>query len=183
MPIMPPGRQTRIISRGRGRLIRREHGAEGRDNSIKRRGLEGQALHVRHLPGDIQAFRLGSRTAAHQQRIDIVGGSHLAPATGKGERRIAVAGRDVKHPGTGRQVHRLGQILARCLQGDPDAGIVARGPGGVLFRLDRGIIGGGLKCVGHDLISLTLIRRQTLAGCPISARRGRGRLKAGGELP
>ena len=92
---------------------------------------------------------LGLRAPAprFEQRGDVVGGRHVAPAPRRGERRVAVAGGDVEHARARAQVERLAQALADDLQRRADDGVVAGGPGGLLARLDRGEIDGGVHGV------------------------------------
>jgi hypothetical protein len=80
-----------------------------------------------------------TRSRALQQRGHVVGGDHVAPATGGRERGIAVTGGDVEHLLTGADVEGVGlaQLFADDLQGGSDDGVVARGPREVLARLER----------------------------------------------
>jgi hypothetical protein len=57
-----------------------------------------------------------------------------------GERRVAVAGRDVEHLGAAAQVDGLAELFADDLQRGADRRIVARGPGRLLLGLQGGEI-------------------------------------------
>src|SRR5262249_109280 len=95
------------------------------------------------LEGQLQTLGLGPQPAALEQRGHVVGGRDLAPAPRRGERDIAVAGRDVEHLVAAPEVERLAELFAHDLQRRADHGIVARRPGALLARLDGGEVGGG----------------------------------------
>jgi hypothetical protein len=87
-----------------------------------------------------------ARAAGFEQRADVVGGGHLAPAARGRKRGVAVAGSDVEHAAARAQVERFAQVLADDLQRGADDGVVAGGPGGLLARLDRREVDGGRGC-------------------------------------
>ena len=60
----------------------------------------------------------------------------VAATPGRGERGVAVAGGDVEHALAGGDVDGLAERLAGELQRGADDGVVARGPGALLARLD-----------------------------------------------
>ena len=79
----------------------------------------------------------GALAGALEQRRHVVGGDHVAPAAGGGERDVAVAGGDVEHLLPGAEVEGFAQLLADDLQGGADDGVVAGRPGALLAGLDR----------------------------------------------
>ncbi|KAG1532040.1 hypothetical protein G6F50_016379 [Rhizopus delemar] len=78
-------------------VIGREHYAEGGNDGVEAGGCKGQGLGIGFLDFDLQSCGRGAFTGASQQRGHVVGGDHLAPAAGRGQRGIAVAGCDIKH--------------------------------------------------------------------------------------
>ncbi len=150
-PILPPGLQTRDELRGGTLLIGREHHAEGRDDDVEARIRERQLLRIGLAEIDDEPLGIGALAGALEQRRHVVGRDHLAPAPRRGERHVAVAGRDVEHRLPGAKIERLAQLLADDLQGGADDGIVAGGPGALLARLDGAQIDlGGVDCRGSD---------------------------------
>ena len=106
----------------------------------------------------------GALAPAFEQRRHVVGRGHLAPAARRGERHVAVAGRDVEHLAAGAQIERLAQLLADDLQRGADDGVVAGRPGALLARLDGGEIGldGSAVCrvaAAADMVSSSTIER------------------------
>jgi hypothetical protein len=92
----------------------------------------------------VPAFRLGAVAAAHQKGLDVIGGHDVTPAPCRGERRIAVAGRDIEHFLAGAQIERFAQRFTDDLQGRSNDRIIARGP----CRLLTGLYGGEVRRAG-----------------------------------
>ena len=140
MPILPPGRQTRMSSLAACCLVGREHDAEGRKHDIEAGVGEGKRLRVGFLEGDRQAVGFGTFAPAVEQRADIVRRHDVGEAAGGGERRIAVAGGDVEDALVAAEIDGLAERLADDLQRGADDGVVAGAPGDLLAALDRGEI-------------------------------------------
>ena len=83
------------------------------------------------------------------ERGHVVGGGDLAEAAGGGEGGVAVAGGDVEHLRAGAQVDGLAEPLADDLERGADDGVVARGPGRLLLRLQRAEVDGRGGEFGH----------------------------------
>ena len=137
MPMRPPGRSTRSISRADASVVGREHHAEGRQHGVEAGIVERQRLGVGDLEAHGQAFGVRALAALLEQRRHVVGGGHVGKAARRGQRRVAVAGGDVEHALAGADVGGLGERLADDLQRRADDGEVAAGPGGLLALLDR----------------------------------------------
>jgi hypothetical protein len=97
---------------------------------------------------------------AFEQRRDVIGRGHLAPAPRGGERRIAVSGGHVENALARANVEGFAQILADDLKRGPDNAVVAGRPGRLLAgfkgrevdRRGRGVNGIGER--GHEIILL-----------------------------
>ena len=140
-PILPPGLQTRSSSAAALSWLAVNITPKVETTASKLLLGERQRLGVGLLELDRQSLGLGAHAAALQQRRDVVGRGHVAPAARGGERGVAVAGGDVEHGLAGTQIERLAQILADDLQGGADNGVVAGRPGGLLAGLQGGEIG------------------------------------------
>ena len=141
-PILPPGPADAEQLACRLALVRREHDAEGRNHCIECAVVEGKLLGVRNPVSDVEGLGLCASAAARQQRVDIVGRRHRAHAPCECEGGIAVASRHVENRRGRSEVHGFGQRLADDLESHADPGVVAGGPGGVLFGLDGRIVRG-----------------------------------------
>ena len=98
--------------------------------------VEGQRLDVGLAERDRQPLGGGAATAVLEQRRHVVGRRHVAPAAGRRQRAVAVAGGDVQHLRPRPQVDRLAQRLADDLQRRADDPEIARGPRRLLALLD-----------------------------------------------
>ena len=138
-------------------VVGREHHAEGGEDHVEARVRIRQVLGVRHLEGDVEAFRFRAAAAALEERGNVVGGGHGREAAGRGQGRVAVAGGHVEHALARLEVDGLAQELADDLEGRPDHGEVAGRPHGLLPALDRGRTLGldGIirHCARHELES------------------------------
>ncbi len=123
---------------GRGAvLVGGEHHPEGRDDRVEALVRERQRFRVGLAELDVEPFGRGALAGALEQRRHVVGGDHVAPATGGGEGRVAVAGSDVEHLLSRAEIEGLAQFLADDLQGGADDGIIARRPRRLLAGLER----------------------------------------------
>src|SRR5689334_17783565 len=121
-------------------LIRREHHAKGRDDGIKAGVLEWELFGVSFPELNWKAFCIAARTSSLEQCRHIIRGSNLAPAPGRGERDVTIAGGDVEYLLSSPQIHRLAQALADNLKRRTYDGVVARCPDQLLFFLYWGEI-------------------------------------------
>jgi len=117
-----------------------------------------ERLGIGLLELDSQPIGRGAQFSAFEQARNVIGGHHIAPATCRGERGVAVSGGHVEHLLSGANVERLTEVLADDLQGGAHHRVVARGPGAVLTRFQRievGLNGCGIdQCGGgHDYSS------------------------------
>ena len=135
-PIRPPERHTRTSSAAERSGLGANITPTVESTRVERAVLVREVLGVGHLGGDVQAVGLGAPLRQAEQRVDVVGARHVGTAAGGGERRVAVAGRDVEHLGAGGDVDRFAERLADDLQRGADHGVVAGGPRGLLLGLD-----------------------------------------------
>ena len=120
-----------------------EHDAEGRQDGVEGAVVEGQVFGVGDADLEGQAVGLGAAVRPVEEILDVVGGGHRAAAARRGQRRVAVAGGDVKDPPSGGEVDGLAQRLADDLQSCADDGVVAAGPGCLLAAFDGLDVGAG----------------------------------------
>ena len=135
-PIGRPAARRAAARPRRCVLVGREHHAEGRDRDVEAPSANGSASASAARNVDRQALGLGARAAALEQRRHVVGRGDVAEAARRGERGVAVAGRDVQHPLARPEVEGLAEALADDLQGRADDGVVAGRPGRLLLGLD-----------------------------------------------
>ena len=140
-PILPLGLQTRSSSAAALSWFGVNITPKVETHRVETVVAERQVLGVGLPEFDRHAFGLGARAAALEQRRHVVGRGDVAPAARGGERGHAVAGGDVEHLRAGAEVERLAEFLADDLQRGADDGVVARRPGRLLPRLERGKVG------------------------------------------
>ena len=117
-------------------VVGREHDAECGEHHVETRGWIRQRLGVRHLKGDVEAFRFDATSPTLEERRHIIGGRDARKAACRGQRRVAVACGHVEHPLARANVHGLIQELAHDLKRGADHCIVAGPPHGLLPGLD-----------------------------------------------
>jgi hypothetical protein len=127
-------------------LVGCEHDAEGRHHGIEAIVGKGQVLGIRDAELDIHAFRHGSLPAPFEQLADIVGRNHIGKAPGGCQRRIAIAGSNIKNNLATADVHCLAEVLSDNLERRAHDRVVTGGPGCLLLLLDCTEIG---PCQAH----------------------------------
>jgi hypothetical protein len=93
-------------------VLRGEHHPESRDYNIEARVRKGQGFRVCFLKRYRQALGLGPLAPASEQRADIGRRYDIGKASRRGERYIAIAGRNVEEALVAAQVDGLAERLA-----------------------------------------------------------------------
>ena len=79
-------------------LVRREHGAEGREHDVERGVLERQRLRVALDELDLEPLGGGALAPMGEKLGDVIHPHRLGEASRRGERRIAAAAGDIQNP-------------------------------------------------------------------------------------
>jgi hypothetical protein len=119
-------------------LIGREHHPERGHDDVETATGEWQRLGIGLKKADVEPICLGAFAGAIEQCRHVIGGDHVAPTARRGERGVAVAGRDVEHIVMRANIERLAKLLADDLKSGADDGIVTGGPRSMLAALYGG---------------------------------------------
>jgi hypothetical protein len=111
--------------RGGAILVGREHHAEGRHDNVELGVGEWQCFGIGLAEFDSEPFGLGAFACALKEGRHIVGGDHVAPAAGGGERGVAVASGHVEHLLARTEVEGFAKLFTDDLERGADDGVVA----------------------------------------------------------
>jgi hypothetical protein len=141
----PPERVTRTsvggLRPGSARTSPRKNGADDVELAVPER----QRLRVALDELGVETLGVAPPAGPVEERRDVVDADDLATAAGRGQGRIAAAGRDVEDVLGRVDVERLDEQLRHDLDLGPDHVVVAARPGRLLTALDGGEVRRGRR--------------------------------------